>query len=295
MAFGYPNYGSPRLYDYQEAKQKWESIKPIRGRTEDVRPLGLRRNTHIQIWKDGEDYKCRLYQSDCVVFKPNGDIEVNTDGWTTTTTASFISEVLGVGTFIHNYAMWVRLDGVTPTQLCGGGISVLRRVGEDLVLMNPTKRYAHKVKRKEANNVRGKYKDFRTYLKGILKLRDRGVFNMSEYEEVFGRDADDRLQVPHDLDKKYADLNEVHAKFLSLIDTPESEQRAEAFYMASLMIAKTYGVWQYRDDSYQISEVQALRGLDDVLFRIYRDTIFEQYELTGMDITKADAYAKYFV
>lgn len=294
MAFGYPNYGSPTVYDYTDAKQRWESIKPIRGRTEDVRPLGLRRNTHLQIWKDEDDYKCRLYQTDCVTFKPNGDIVVDTGGWKTTTTASFVGEVLGVGTSIMNSSLWLYLSHPIPTEICAEGQSILRRVGGHLVLQNPTKRYAHKVKRKEANIVRGKYKDFRTYLKGILKLRDKGIFNMTEYEEVFGRDENGRMQVPTDLNHTYSEVHVVQAKFLELINTPESEQRAEAFYMASLMIAKSYGSWRYQNDSYQITEVQALRGLDDTLFRIYRDTVFEKVELTGKDVLKRDANGKYF-
>jgi hypothetical protein len=40
--------------------------------------------------------------------------------------------------------------------------------------------------------------------------------------------------------------------------------------------------------------VRALRGLDDTLFRAYRDTVFEKVELTGKDVLKRDANAKYF-
>jgi hypothetical protein len=205
MAFGYPNYGSPTVHDYADAKQRWESIKPIRGRAEDTRPLGLRRNTHIQIWKDGDDYKCRLYQTDCVIFKPNGDIVVDTGGWTTTTTASFVGEVLGVGTSIMNSSLWLYINHPIPTEICGNGQSILRRVDGQLVLQNPTKRYAHRVKRKEANIVRSKYKDFRTYLGGILKIRDRGYFSMAEFGDVFGKDENGRINMPVDMACTYKD------------------------------------------------------------------------------------------
>jgi hypothetical protein len=294
MAFGYPNYGSPTVHDYADAKQRWESIKPIRGRAEDTRPLGLRRNTHIQIWKDGDDYKCRLYQTDCVIFKPNGDIVVDTGGWTTTTTASFIGEVLGVGTSIMNSSLWLYINHPIPTEICGNGQSILRRVDGQLVLQNPTKRYAHRVKRKEANIVRSKYKDFRTYLNGILKIRDRGYFSMAEFGDVFGKDENGRINMPVDMACTYKDPTESIAKFLELIDTPESEQRAEAFYMASLMVAQAYGDWLYNKEVYALKTVRALRGLDDTLFRAYRDTVFEKVELTGKDVLKRDANAKYF-
>jgi hypothetical protein len=294
MGFGYPNYGSPVVRDYEDAKQRWESITPIRGRAEDTRPLGMRRNTHIQIWNAYDEYKCRLYQTDCVTFKPNGDIVVDTGGWTTNATASFIGEVLGVGTFIADGSLWAYFNYPTPTELCASGVSILRRVDGQLVLQNPTKRYVHKVKRKEANIVRRRYKDFRTYIKGMIKLRDNGAFTQSEFQDVFGSDENGRINVPADMENRHTDRTEVHAKFLELIDTPDTEQRAEAFYMASLMLAKSYGAWNYRTDSYALTEVQALRGLDDVLFQIFRDTIFEKVEVVGKDITKRDAYGKFF-
>ncbi len=34
----------PRIADYKEAYKKWNDTKPLRGRSEDIRPLGERRD-----------------------------------------------------------------------------------------------------------------------------------------------------------------------------------------------------------------------------------------------------------
>ena len=45
-------YHRHTICSYEQAKNRWESVKPIRGRVEDVRPVGNRRATEYRIVKE---------------------------------------------------------------------------------------------------------------------------------------------------------------------------------------------------------------------------------------------------
>jgi hypothetical protein len=90
-----------RVDSFATAEARWNSVKPIRG--SDIRPLGNRKKKHFQIIKrDDDTYACRLYRTDCVVYHRDGRIEVNTGGWDTPSTASFIGYCLP-----YSYGAWV--------------------------------------------------------------------------------------------------------------------------------------------------------------------------------------------
>jgi len=82
-------------YLYNFYASKWASIKPIRGRALDIRPLGKRNRQHEQIVRNVAEngsvsYACRLYSTNCVEYYPDGTITVRTGDWNTSSTASFI-------------------------------------------------------------------------------------------------------------------------------------------------------------------------------------------------------------
>jgi len=82
---------------YEFYKNKWENTKPIRGRSVDVRPIDNRRR--YRDWEtiekrqvNGQDvYACHLYQTDVVMYYPDGSIGLRIDSWATPTTADFMS------------------------------------------------------------------------------------------------------------------------------------------------------------------------------------------------------------
>lgn len=98
---------------YKFYKDKFESTKPIRGRKEEIRPLGKRRRDWEQITRKdlGQGwyaYCAKLYNTECVEFHPNGDIVVRTDGWSTPSTAEFIHVHSPFVCFKKNKKLWVR-------------------------------------------------------------------------------------------------------------------------------------------------------------------------------------------
>ena len=89
--FGTNNRDVPRLLDYAEAVAHEASIKPIRNRSPEIKPIGDRRNQHKIIRKNPDgSIACRLYRTDVVTFHPDGRIEVRWGGYVTQTTRSFI-------------------------------------------------------------------------------------------------------------------------------------------------------------------------------------------------------------
>lgn len=91
---------SNRCYEF--FKEKWEKTKPIRGRSVDVRPIDNYRR--YRDWEtiekrfvrcDGgveqEVYACHLYQTDVVLYYPDGSIGLRIDSWATPTTADFMT------------------------------------------------------------------------------------------------------------------------------------------------------------------------------------------------------------
>lgn len=105
---------------YDAARMRWERVKPWRGLTgeHDPRPLSAhrsaktaRRNKHMSIrkCKTGE-FACRLYDTDVVVYYPNGQISLDT--WPSKTTDAFANMLLagtgirtafnsGLGRLVH--------------------------------------------------------------------------------------------------------------------------------------------------------------------------------------------------
>lgn len=76
-------YGSnlvmPRgsLRSYQDAVNKFNSITPIRGWRDDIRPVAQRRNDNFTIRRLNDDsIAIRLYATDIITYRPDGTIEL---------------------------------------------------------------------------------------------------------------------------------------------------------------------------------------------------------------------------
>jgi hypothetical protein len=61
------------------------------GRNRDSRPIG--NNTRVE--RRGENIAIRLHGTDVLTYHPDGGIELNTNGWRTSTTKSRINEYVG--------------------------------------------------------------------------------------------------------------------------------------------------------------------------------------------------------
>ena len=172
-----------RIQTYEEAKLRYEQIKPIRGRAGDVRPLGNRKNDSYRIAKrinplnDTTSYQCILYRTPVVEFKPDGDVEINMGGWVSTANRTFIERILHLSCYSKNGSSVLCLGNNAEAQLVvlhKTKTTVIRRQEVypftwELVVSEPV--YETQLNKKKANAVRAQYSEFEKYLKGMVNLR----------------------------------------------------------------------------------------------------------------------------
>ena len=104
------------FFSYAGMHAKHESTKPIRGdgTNSGVIPLGKRSKANEQLVRkviDGQVvYACRLYDTDCVEYWPDGSVLVRDGGYNTTTTGKFIHDWSPFACWRQYAQLWVRFQ-----------------------------------------------------------------------------------------------------------------------------------------------------------------------------------------
>lgn len=185
----------PCIRSYEEAKYEHDNIKPIRGRADEVRPLGKRSADFINIHKVGTNinpaYAVRLYLTDIVTYHADGRITVKTGGWDTTATTKALYRVLPTNN-VQRVNRRVRVCGYIVTE--DEGLNFVPSDTEDMfgypawegyTLLNPKREYVHVINRKAKNAMRKQYKHFFDWYKGYVSLRDYRITE-GEINEAMG-------------------------------------------------------------------------------------------------------------
>lgn len=166
----------PTIRDYAQAKKIHDSIKPLRGRNPEKRPLGQRRDADtysIRINAAG-DVECVLYQTPVVTFKQDGTVLLYTGGYNTTSTNQFISEVLGFGAYRQCKHMIITPNFSSEKHVIVGDKVLLRpttSLGRRWDVEQAEKLYGYRMDRAQANSVMARYADFVSYFNGMVKVR----------------------------------------------------------------------------------------------------------------------------
>lgn len=170
------------IEQYNLMKSLYERTKPIRGRSHEVRPIADRRRDWEQVVQDGDKYGAKLYDTNCVMYCPNGDIEFQLDSWATPTTASFISRYAPyqIGCFKRYNKLWVTLnmratDNGDTYPLPKSGVFLVKFVDGKYVPAEIPKVMQRVTDRTKSRNVRLPVESFRNYCKNMLKLADGWV------------------------------------------------------------------------------------------------------------------------
>lgn len=181
MAFQLDTRGIRTLRTYADAVKHAESIKPIRGSSPPLKPLGPRNKKHVNIRTgDNNEIIICLYSTDVVTYHEDGRIEVCVGGYSTQSTHALLGAVLGVWVSGFDSGTWVTcvaegVDGYFPLK---NGKGVFRRsVGATdyynrLIYENPVFPTIRTINRKKHNEVRKPYAGFIKYLDSFLKLTD---------------------------------------------------------------------------------------------------------------------------
>ena len=142
---------------YQEALKIHDSIKPLRGRAIEIRPLGNRRDVDTySIRKNGDAIELVLYKTPVITFMPDGDVVIFIDGYNSVSTHQFISWVLGISANGARRTTVLTINGQKYT-IADKEKLRLRLEDGNWHVLNPTAQWGWKLNRKEITNVRTKY------------------------------------------------------------------------------------------------------------------------------------------
>ena len=166
----------PRVETYALAKNLHDSIKPIRGRSPEIRPLGNRRDADSYwVRMNGEDVEFVLYKSAVITYKPDGSVVLTPDTYSTVSTHQFFHRVLGVGANASRQHSVITLGDKRYT-IRGKDTLTLKMVSGNWQCVEGAKaQFAWHLNRQQATNVRTRYKEFRTYFKGMVNLRTEEI------------------------------------------------------------------------------------------------------------------------
>lgn len=178
MHFGMRSDRFPRMYTYSDAVRKEAEIKPLRGKHAGDKPLAERRRTQLTIRKverlHGQfDIVVRLYGTDIITYRPNGEIVVEQGGYNTPTTHETIARILNTTIYQKHGEGWVDAkNGTYILRRRGGNVFERDVVSDGLLYVNPVYPVKHTLKLKEYNNVRKQYAAFTRYAMGMAKICD---------------------------------------------------------------------------------------------------------------------------
>ena len=281
-----------RIVTYEEAKLRYEQIKPIRGRAADVRPLGDRKNDSYRIAKrinplnDTTSYQCFLYSTPVVEFKPDGDVEINMGGWGSSATRTFIERVLYLNCYSKNGSNVLCLGSKSEVVLHPTKTTVVRRLEVypftwELASSEPV--YETQLNKKKANNVRGRYSEFEKYLKGMVNLRTE----QREFNTAYGGQ---KYILHPSVTFSKAEFTEVEARGfgvrtegfpveLMANDQPE-EGKHSNFYKAVLTIALAIrggpSILRFPDIGVHVQSDVILPRFREIVYRHHKDEVFEK-------------------
>ena len=294
----------PRVTNYRHAEQIHDMSKPVRGRAMEIRPLGDRRDADTYwIRKNGEAIELVLYKTPVITFTPDGEVVLFVDGYNSVSTHQFIGHVLNIGVHGARRTTVLTINGEKFT-LADKDKLRLRREGDNWHVLNPTTQWGWKLNRKAVTNVRTKYGEFYSYLKGFVSLRteerkqhrwqqlkDYVVIPLDEFKSVIGGLI--RLRDYKYMDKrgkqkinwtivKQEQYEESAKAFEYLIrpDQPEEDKHTSFYKAALILIAKldTDEMDIRAEETFAVAK-HIVPLLDDVLFMLYAHDVLVRYEL----------------
>lgn len=291
------NSGIEHINDYASALKRWEESEPIRRRAVDTRPLGFRNRVdsyRINKLPDGA-VECILHSTPVVTFYENGEVKIQTGGWASQSTCCFIQEVLKIHSYIFNYKLCVGFnykDYVVPS----GGMTIKRNHNWVYEPVNPEPVVVHSLNRKGTNNVRARYKPFKTYLSSMCRLKGDSMYPAEDFYQVFGKDKYGNAKVRSLADNTFDVWGDQVKNFFKLVTDTNEETRNDSFYKGLLIVAMSFGKpkWGMNEvEGYVLFEKSALKTFDNLVIGFHREETLEEKVLPDGEV-KRDPYGEYF-
>lgn len=293
--YGYGNYrnsGISRIYDYAQAVKWFDDTPPIRGkgRNAGIKPLGHRNRLQFQIHKaDDGSILCRLYDTNVVIFKPDGDIIVNPLNYVTMTTANFIGDVLGVRAFIHDRSLQISIHA--QQYRINNSITLRRNEQGLLHVTEADKCYVLNINRKAKKDALVKLKPFEEYVRTQMKIREFGRFEMEEkvamLEELNFHSENGSSLWSLEMRLWNRDTSEVAAKHKRVVELASSNDIGN-WYLAIRWLAFSMHTWS---SAINTSADDIISSLHDSVMATTPE-VFKASEVP-MGMVKKNAYRKF--
>jgi hypothetical protein len=312
MGFGNVAVGYvPRTTNYKDAKRLFDSTKPIKGRADNKKPLGRRKDVDSYWIRENNEngvamvqYMC--YRTPVVSYYEDGRIKIDNANYNTQTTNAFIYYALGLRCDGKGGYTNVHISGKTY-QLTPDNNNILwvKEEGENYKhIVLDKERFTHaaqfnyRINRKKANNVRAKYAEFIEYFKAFLALRDDdGVisFEYGELVELFGevenqwgskviQNGDLKTCMRRAGETRWGNKEGYHAMYLAsgtrIIQLITSTNHADFYKAAMTFVA---GERVYFGDRVQtkskVSTSKPEKDFNEFLMRWHAEDVLDKFEL----------------
>jgi len=156
--FAISTEGVPCIHSYAQAKQRYDSIKPIRGNSNNLRPIGPRSKQHMQIVEGrnthGHYYAAALHTTERVRWYEGGKIQVRSGTWSTLSTSCFIQAVSPFRSHIGHNHLWVDMTAMKDGET---GLWFERSAADGVggwQCTNPPKYYINKLNKEVTRQIR---------------------------------------------------------------------------------------------------------------------------------------------
>jgi hypothetical protein len=165
---------------YKYYENKYNTTKPIRGRSVEVRPIGRRNRDWETITSKNVDggisYSAKLHSTECVEYLPNGDLVIRCGQWVTPITAEFIwthSPFKCVKRYkklwIHNKDEFLPINGELRLKYLGGDNGWIP--AEEIIIKQQV------VDKQLAKAVRAPLMPFLNFGEAFLKMSDGWIMH----------------------------------------------------------------------------------------------------------------------
>lgn len=173
-------------FTFEGIENIYDSIKPIRGRSKDIRPLGDRRRDWEGVDKIDEDtYAYRLHNTHCVTIRRDNSITLYANGWNSISTAEFMTSWSPFIVVRRHKVLWALINNVYIPILKP---LTVRLDEDDEYVPDPTTYLIKVLNKQRARAARKLFDPFLKFSKSILKLSD-GWINFETRAQV----RDERL------------------------------------------------------------------------------------------------------
>ena len=308
----------PRVFSYAEAKKIHDSTTPIRGRSPEIRPLGNRRDADSYwVRMNGEDVEFVLYKSAVITYKPDGGVVLTPDTYSTVSTHQFFARVLGVGANAVRQNTVITIADKRYT-VKGKDTLTLKLEGGNWQCVEGAKpQFAWHLDRREATNVRNRYKEFITYFKGMVSLRTEEIempyysntyqgirVSLTEIQQAFETELTEpdnilgTVQYIQDMPQRHynygsqreAEYRDGIAWFIEAIksDQPEDAKHLNFYRGALAVLLTAERIYQrgQEDNTYIAKAKNIAKALDTTLLRAHAEQVLVRKELPIGSVSK---------